>query len=72
MDFVIYILSIWALVGGANFAVVNLELLTFRFNMPKSITPWLIYKLFGLLLSPEDYKISIMGQILYRRTYHLQ
>ncbi len=35
MDFVIYILSIWALVGGANFIIINGELLSIKFNAPK-------------------------------------
>ncbi len=47
------------LVGGANFAVVNLELLTFRFNMPKSITPCYIYKLFGYSLPQKIIQIGI-------------
>jgi len=65
VDFVIYILSIWALVGGANFAVVNLELLTFRFNMPKSIT-LVIFIAFGYSL-PEIIN-SIMANIYSRPT----
>ena len=34
MDLVIYILSIWAVVGGANYIIINSELISIRFNFP--------------------------------------
>jgi len=34
VDFVIYILSIWALVGGTNIIIINSELLSIKFNAP--------------------------------------
>jgi len=35
VDFVIYILSIWAVIGGANFIVINSELISMRFSFSK-------------------------------------
>jgi len=65
MDFVIYILSIWAVIGGANYIVINLEYLSYRFKLPKLL---LYIILIAFSSSLPEITNSIMANLHNRPT----